>query len=645
VSASQNQFPWRGFLLIALFVIGGCTPSQSPVLSVESPVQMASIRAQGGGEGPLFAGKKKATTPSDDKGEEEKKEETEEDKDYWADVEFGRENFEEIGEFIERHYIDPEVNQSRAWAEACSYMLMGLESPWWVLPTEFYQVRKGHVDEEGALQGKTKVLREGLGITMVRVQEPEEKKKRKRLSDTEIREARKKADARREFLNNAWSRISFDRTEFDHCFAVARRVAQADPKQDKESLDKDFWLWASQGRMRSLDPHSSVVSAAAWDESTQKTEDSSFDGIGAILTQRDERTIVESPISGQPAVSAGVRAGDVIVAVDGNPIAGLPLGKVVRRIRGVRGTVVRLTIRREGEPEDIVIPITRAYIEIQNVQGREIEHHPGMGYVKLSGFIGSSALKIREELTNLSEKFDDVGGLRGLVLDLRNNSGGLLQQAVEVSNIFLNSGEIVTVKDRYRSSAGHAQVYRASAEEFVAVPLVVLVNDSSASASEIVAGAIQDNARGIIVGDRTFGKASVQTLFNPLIGEGYYIKLTVARYYAPSGRTIQVQGVHPDFPVAPDVDGEMPLGFREENLGQHLTEIEADYISPNAGLQPRLTSCASNQGIAERVQKANPNPQIRYDYQLMKAADYLECIIDAAERLRVDDAGTRLQDL
>jgi len=608
-------------------------------------VQVASLRMEGASLELNVAAKKKAPPSSDKKKKEEgeSEEDKEEDKNYWEDVRFGRENFEEIVEFIHRHYIDPEIDRSRGLAEACSYMMLGLESPWWVLPSDFHEIRKDHEDEEGALSGKTKILREGLGVTLVRVKDFEEKKPRKRLSDAEIREARTRAEARTELLNDAWSRIVFDRTEFDHCLAVARRVALADSEQDKTDLDKNLWLWAAQGMMRSLDPHSSVVSAAAWDESTRKTEDSSFDGIGAILTQRDERTIVESPISGQPAVQAGVRAGDVIVAVDGLSISGFPLGKVVRRIRGVRGTIVKLTIRREGEPEDIVIPITRAYIQIQNVQGRVIEHHSGIGYIKLSGFIGSSASKIREELIRLSE--DHEGGLRGLVLDLRSNSGGLLQQAVEVSNIFLDSGQIVSVKDRFRSMAGQTQVYRANVDEFVPVPLVVLVNDSSASASEIVAGAIQDNARGIIVGDRTFGKASVQTLFNPLIGEGYYIKLTVARYYAPSGRTIQVQGIHPDFNVPPDVGGEMPLGFREENLGQHLKEIKADYISPNAGLQPRLSACAAERGVSELVQKANPNPQIRYDYQLMKAADYLECIIDEAERLRVDDAGTRLQDL
>ena len=628
-------------LVFALSLIAGCSDSVGSAERGELPVQMASFQSEGTGSGGVLAGKKKKSAPEDEK----KEKEDEEEKDYWADVKFGRENFEEIAEFIDRHYIDPEINQSRGLAEACSYMMLGLETSWWVLPTRFYEGRKEHPDEEGALQGKVMALREGLPITHVRVVEPDEKKKRKRLSDAQIREARTKAEERSDFLNESWGEIDFDRTEFDHCFAVARRLAQEDPEQDKKGLEKNLWLWAAQGMMRSLDPHSSVVSAAAWDESTRKTEDSSFDGIGAILTQRDERTIVESPISGQPAVQAGVRAGDGIIAVDGASIAGFPLGKVVRRIRGVRGTIVKLTIRREGEPEDIVIPITRAYIQIQNVQGREIEHHSGIGYIKLTGFIGSSASKIREEMERLSNEAEEKGGLRGLVLDLRNNSGGLLQQAIEVANIFLDGGKIVTVKDRYRSSAVHAQVYRASAEEFVPIPLVVLVNDSSASASEIVAGAIQDNARGIIVGDRTFGKASVQTLFNPLIGEGYYIKLTVARYYAPSGRTIQVLGVHPDFEVSPDVGGEMPLGFREENLGQHLKAIEADYISPNASLQPRLLACASERGIAERVPKANPNPQLRYDYQLMKAADYLECIIDAAEHLRVDDAGTRLQDL
>ena len=172
-------------------------------------------------------------------------------------------------------------------------------------------------------------------------------------------------------------------------------------------------------------------------------------------------------------------------------------------------------------------------------------------------------------------------------------------------------------------------MYTASKEGTYNMPLVILVNDSSASASEIVAGAVQDNQRGIVIGERTFGKASVQTLFNSHLGpKDYYIKLTVARYYAPSGRTIQVVGIKPDKEVVPIIDKPMPLGFREENLGKHLSAIETTYDSKNKELMATLEPCVTSRGKAERMHKANPNPQIRFDYQLMKGADYLECLVD-----------------
>jgi C-terminal processing protease CtpA/Prc len=214
-----------------------------------------------------------------------------------------------------------------------------------------------------------------------------------------------------------------------------------------------------------------------------------------------------------------------------------------------------------------------------------------------------------------------------LVFDLRDNSGGLLRQGIDIADLFLKRGKIVSVRSRNRGD----EPSNAHRRPYWDVPLTVLVNDGSASASEIVASAIQDNQRGLLVGDRTFGKASVQQLMDPIpqfVERKYWIKLTVARYYSPSGRTIQVVGVNPELRVPPEAGGDYPLGYREEDLSNYLKPIEAVYQSPNQRLAGKVKACSEKRGIAEQIHAADPNPQIKFDFQLMKAADYLECAID-----------------
>lgn len=675
-------------VMLAVFLSFGCANSKQPQpVANEEPTAIAvvaSATSSGGGGGHAESSTPQGGSgtegvevaahdelvadkgPSPTEDEEDEGEEDEDSLNYWKGVQFDAPQFNEVIEFVRSHYIEETVNESRQFAEACVYMMGGLDSPYLVLPKHFYETRKGNPDEEGGLDGTTMQLKPGVEVVLVKAKKVAEDadsaddkkddkkdgkkpddndpskdksadKKKKRLTDDEIRDLRKKAQERQALLEQEWSKIKFDRDLMQTCMNKAIQLGKADPDQkDKPELQKRMWLGAAQGVLRILDPHSSIVSAKAWEESTKKTTDSSFDGIGAILTQRDDMTLVESPIEGQPAFAAGVRAGDMIIRVDDKAIAGMPLSKVVKRIRGPRGTTVRLTLRREGEPEDLVIPIVRAFIENQNVTARLIKHHKDLGYLKLTGFVPTSADKIQEKIAEL-ESQTSTGRLRGLVFDLRSNSGGLLQQAVEIADLFLQSGDIVTVKDRSKGGKGE-KTYRARPGDDHMMPIVVLVNDSSASASEIVASAIQDNGRGLVVGDRTFGKASVQTLFNPLIGKDYYIKLTVARYYSPSGRTIQVVGVHPDVEVAPEIAKPMPIGFREENLYNHLNALDTAYKSPNEQLVKGVLECAERRGIAEKVHQSDPNPQIRFDFQMYKAADFLECMYDMAVQAKAGGA-------
>ena len=396
-----------------------------------------------------------------------------------------------------------------------------------------------------------------------------------------------------------------------------------DPKDAPRPPTPDrAWVSAATGFLYALDPHSAIVLRETWDKATAQTQDNSFEGIGAVLTQRDDATIVENPMEGRPAWRAGVRAGDVIHKVDGTDVGGWLLTKVVKMIRGKKGTTVTLTISRESDPEPRDVPIVREHIDIKNVDGALLKEHPGVAHVKMAGFIPKSTSDLRDMLKRLESQAPG-GKLTGIVLDLRNNAGGLLNKAIEVADLFLGSGRIVSVKSRRKPE----EVNEASwSPSDWSEPLVVLVNDGAASASEIVASAIQDNRRGLVVGSRTFGKASVQTLFEPTLHQDYYIKLTVARYYAPSGQTIQVIGVHPDAEIAPTVDGKMPVGVREENLNNHLVPIVGTMKSPWAAQLPAIQKCVEDSGLAARIATREKNPQIHPDFQLLRAADYVTCL-------------------
>ncbi|MFO0748856.1 MAG: S41 family peptidase [Myxococcota bacterium] len=550
----------------------------------------------------------------------------EDSKDYWKDINFDRANFEEVRQQVKKRYIDPSYDEVWAYAQSASFALGTDEArPLMLLPEAFYKARKDDPKEKGELQGKMLKISPSDGFVILEESKAKvEEKGKKRLSDDEIKALRAWQMERMTALRAAWDAIQFGGKDFDRVMDfVGREFAGA-----KGWSMKTAWVAASQGYLYALDPHSSLVAKTAWDDSTKKTQDSSFEGIGAVLTQRPDSdyTIVESPIDGQPAVKAGVRAGDMITEVDGKDIKGESLSKVVSRIRGPSGTPVVLTIQREGDSEAKKISITRSHIAMKNVQGSLLDKHPDIAVIKVTGFVKTTDDDLVAEVDRL-EKLTKSGHLRGLVLDLRNNSGGLLNQGIKMGDRFLRSGTIVTVKNR---NSAEDEVYSASPGDEWDFPMVVLTNDGSASAAEIVASALQDNARALVVGDRSFGKASVQTLYSPLLQDDYYIKLTVARYYAPSGRTLQVKGVVPDIEAPPEIDGKMPLGFREENLSGHLTPLDGDYVTANKAAAERAKVCAEKNGIARKTHIADPNPAIKFDWQLMYGADILECSI--AER-------------
>lgn len=329
---------------------------------------------------------------------------------------------------------------------------------------------------------------------------------------------------------------------------------------------------AISGMLRTLDPHSSYLDPEAYKELQVETK-GSFGGIGIEITIRDGFLTVVSPLEGTPAYELGIQAGDRIIRVDGEPTKEMALMEAVKRMRGPKGTKVVLTIMREEftKPRDFVI--TRATIAIKSVRTKTLE--PGYGYVRLSQFQSSTARDLRKEIAKLEK---DNKPLKGLVLDLRNNPGGLLDQAVKVSDEFLNEGLIVYTGGRLKSQDMRFEAHMNTRPH--SYPVVVLVNEGSASAAEIVAGALQDHKRAVVVGVKTFGKGSVQTVM-PL-RNGAALRLTTAIYYTPSGRSIQAKGIEPDIVVARELPETIederggPKAIREQDLKNHMDGDEQE---------------------------------------------------------------------
>jgi len=341
---------------------------------------------------------------------------------------------------------------------------------------------------------------------------------------------------------------------------VLRRI-EKNYVEDTEA--KQLVYGAIKGMVGTLDPHSFFMSPDEYKELMIETK-GSFTGVGIEITIRDNVLTVVSPIEGTPAFKAGIQAGDQIIKIGEKPTKDFSIMEAVKLIRGPKGTEVTLTISREGEDKPIEFVITRDVIPIRSV--RSFLFPQGIKYVRIANFQSDTGDELAKALQGLGDKEE----LKGLVLDLRNNPGGLLSQAVEVADAFLDSGPIVSIKGRdQQEEKTHAQ----NGDITGGLPIVALINGGSASASEIVAGALQDNQRALILGTTTFGKGSVQTLF-PL-SDGSGLRLTTALYYTPSGRSIQASGITPDIEVAfvapkEKVTQEKRPMIREKDLEGHI---------------------------------------------------------------------------
>jgi carboxyl-terminal processing protease len=381
---------------------------------------------------------------------------------------------------------------------------------------------------------------------------------------------------------------------------------------------------AINGMLTSLDPHSSYMNAKSFRDMQVQVQ-GEFGGLGIEVTMENGLVKVVSPIDDTPAAKAGLKPGDFITQIDGEPVLGMSLNDAVERMRGPVGSDIKLSIRRESrDPFDVTLK--RAVVKIQSVKS-QLEGDD-IGYVRITSFNEQADSGVKSAIHDLKAKAN--GKLTGIVLDLRNNPGGLLDQAVSVSNDFLSQGEIVSTRGRH---AEDAQRYNAQAPGDLtdALPMVVLINGGSASASEIVAGALQDHHRAVLLGTKSFGKGSVQTIIQ-LPGHGA-MRLTTARYYTPSGRSIQAKGIEPDIVVEPAKIEKIAQGqvTHEADLRGALKNTDpgnpggtapatGDSKAPNVPPGTTPSPDAQDQGVDANVMGTAE------DYQLARAVDMLRGI-------------------
>lgn len=370
-----------------------------------------------------------------------------------------------------------------------------------------------------------------------------------------------------------------------------------EPVETKKLIDD-----AIQGMVHGLDPHSALLSPEDYKELQMDTQ-GEFTGIGISITMRNGLITVVSAIEGTPAYKAGVKPGDVIISIGGKSVKDLK--EAVSRIRGPKGTKISLTLMREGAAAPLTFDLIRDTIPIESVKAQLLE--PGYGYVWITNFRESTT----QDLVTALDKLESKTPLKGLVLDLRNNPGGLLNQAIEVCDLFIEKGTILSIKGRYdKNSKVFTAHPNANKRKY---PIVVLINGGSASASEIVAGALQDHKRALIMGTTSFGKGSVQNV-EPL-RDGYALKLTIARYYTPSGRSIQAKGIEPDIvvksePVMPKEKSgnesvvKMP---KEKDLENHLA------AEPGKGKKKSKSESSIQEDIPETLESESINGPLSPD--------------------------------
>ena len=386
-------------------------------------------------------------------------------------------------------------------------------------------------------------------------------------------------------------------TDYNHLF---EKIIEITKDNYVEEIDDEKLFYAAyDGMLRELDPHSGFMNPDDYKEINIQTS-GEFGGVGIEITMEKGLIKVISPLDDTPAYEAGIKAADYITMIDGEAVRNLNINQAVQKIRGPKGSSVELTIIRVGEEKPLVISVKRAAIKIKSVKSRIIQDN--IAYARITSFSQNTTAHLEKKLQEMREEIGE--DIKGVVLDLRNNPGGLLDQAVGVSELFLDGGVVVSTKGRNRNAT---EIFNAALGDIMSdTAIVVLINQGSASASEIVAGALQDHKRAVIIGTKSFGKGSVQTVI-PL-GNKLGMRLTTSRYYTPSGRSIQAQGIEPDiFVPQSKIEVSQRNYISEANLSGHLTDKSQD--DDNA---------VSDSKYIEDLYQT--------DYQLARAVDLLSAI-------------------
>uniref|UniRef100_UPI00351B2E6D S41 family peptidase n=1 Tax=Endozoicomonas sp. Mp262 TaxID=2919499 RepID=UPI00351B2E6D len=381
----------------------------------------------------------------------------------------------------------------------------------------------------------------------------------------------------------------------------------------EEVDDKTLLEDAIKGMLSGLDPHSAYLKPKDFKELEINTS-GQFGGLGMEVGMENGHIKVVSPIDDTPAHKAGIQAGDLIIRLDDAPVKGMTLMQSVEKMRGAPGSPIKLTIVREGTPKPLDITVKRAIIKVQSVKTKTLEE--GYGYIRISQFQSDTDKELLEDIKKLKKEQKD-GKLKGLVLDLRNNPGGVLQAAVGVADAFLDQGLIVYTKGRFPNSELRFNATATDPSE--GVPLTILINGGSASASEIVAGALQDHHRAILLGSTSFGKGSVQTVLPLSVDSERGLKLTTALYYTPNGRSIQAEGIKPDI-VLPQVKVTPVEGssqYKEADLKGHLSNGKGHKA-------PKDSSKDKGKDKGKKDEPIKPEELLEKDYPLSQALNVLK---------------------
>lgn len=420
-------------------------------------------------------------------------------------------------------------------------------------------------------------------------------------------------------IGKGWERTGHATESYEELKTFSEVLSQVQRNYVDETKVKDLVQGAIRGMLSTLDPHSAYMTPEMYKEMQVETK-GEFGGVGIQIGVKENRLAVIAPIDGTPAQRAGIKAGDYITKVNEESTKDLSLMDAVQKMRGPKGTKVNLTIQRDGSPDPLQFTLVRDTIKIESVKSKVLDN---IGYVKLSQFQEATGRDLGKVLKQFKEQ-----KLQATILDLRNNPGGLLTAAVEVSEQFLPSGKLVVYTKGRESKKD--EWFAKGKDQMDDSPMIILVNEGSASASEIVAGALQDYGRAVIVGTTSFGKGSVQTIL-PL-GDGSGLRLTTAKYYTPKGRSIQSTGITPDIVVKPQA----PTTVAKADVKPGEKDADAKSTKPSVTAAPgKEQSSANGKGHEEGTPKngttpavpsvdASGEPALEQDVQLQKAVEMLK---------------------